>query len=273
MSLPGGEPSISFRSPPVVEVVAAVALSGMPPEAGPLLAAFWREQLKKQFPRLEQQPPYFPPTEQFPPSSAQFNLQWNVGLPPVRLWALKPDGQELLQMQPGWFACNWRKVKPHDDYDRWPARRRAFSQWFTAMSSFLEREGAGEPQVTQCEVTYINHIRSGAVWNDHADFERIMNISLGTPTPYPVEQISTQAQFLMEGEGKPYGRVHVRAVPAYDQDGKTPLYVLELTARGSPLSPGLVGALQFMDAGRSAINSLFVAIATEEMQREWGREA
>jgi hypothetical protein len=61
------ESIVSFRRPPVVEVVAGVAFEGLGPDAGPLLGAFWKECLRQQFPTLQQQPPYSPPDEQFPP--------------------------------------------------------------------------------------------------------------------------------------------------------------------------------------------------------------
>ncbi len=149
-------PKVSFRSPPVVEVIAAVAFEGMSqPEVAPLLGAYWRERLREQFPRLEQQPPYFPPTEQFPAPGPFGQLHWSVGPPPIRWWALTQDGTQLLQLQPNWFACNWRKVQPHDDYDRWPARRDAFARWYLDLTEFLRSEGLPGPRVIQCEVTYI----------------------------------------------------------------------------------------------------------------------
>ncbi len=265
--------SVSFGAPPVVEVVAGVALDGLEgSDAGPLLAAYWRERLRERYPRLEQQPPYRPTLEQFPTASAFSGLQWVVGVPPIRLWALTRDGGELLQLQPGWFACNWRKVLPHDEYDRWDVRRHAFSRWFTDLAAFLDQEGRSDLRVTQCEVTYINHIRSGKAWSSHGHLDRVINVSLGKPTPYKFEQITAEAQFLMEEHGQPYGRVHAKVLPAFDKDGRTPLYVFELTARGAPRGEGLPGALDFMDQGRAAINSLFVAMTTESMHEEWGRE-
>ncbi len=265
---------VSFASPPVVEVVAAVALAGLHgPEVGPLLASYWRERLKVRYPRLEPQAPYLPPIEEFPSPNAFSGLQWSIGVPPTRLWALTQDGGELLQLQPGWFACNWRKVLPHDEYDRWSVRRESFSRWYRDLMQFLVSEGINDVRITQCEVTYINHIQSGAVWGHHGHLSRVIDVNLGTPTPYRLEQLVAEAQFLMEDAGGPYGRVHAKILPAFDQDGRTPLYVLELTARGAPLGEGLVGALQFMDNGRHAINSLFVAMTTKQMHEEWRRQS
>ena len=263
----------SFRSPPVVEVVAAVALDGMAgPEVAPLLGAYWRERLRSRFPRLEQQPPYSPTIEEFPRAGPFGQMQWNVGVPQTRLWAMTHDGTELLQLQPGWFACNWRKVQPRDQYDRWPARRDSFATWFGDLAEYMSREGLPELHIRQCEVTYINHVRPGQAWSDHGQLAHVLNLSLGAPAEYPLEQVSAEFQFVLKRDEEPYGRLHVRVLPAYDQDRKTPLYVLELTARGAPLGQGLPGALSFMDAGRLAINTTFASMTTSTMHEEWGRE-
>jgi uncharacterized protein (TIGR04255 family) len=267
---PVSDSIVSFASPPVVEVVAGVAFDGLTAEAGALLAAFWKEELRQRFPSLQQQPPYTPPDEQFPADgrAARFNLI--TELPPTRLWAQSGDGQELLQLQPGWFACNWRKLQPNSEYDRWRQRRAAFQHYFTSLVTYLEREGAGQPKVRQCEVTYINHISVSTVWSKHAEFSKIFTISLNSSLPYPVEQISFQTQFALEDDGGPYGRLHVKILPAFGPDGKSPLYVLELTARGAPKGDGVDGTLAFLDLGRRAVDLTFLDITSEAMHREWG---
>jgi len=262
---------ISFARPPVVEVIAGVAIDGLGAESAPLLTAFWHTALRDRFPKIEQQPPYFPPMEEFPVGAAGVGFQFNVGAPVARLWASTDDGQELIQLQPGWFACNWRKVKPQDEYDRWLSRRAAFERSFRALTSFLAAEGMGEPKITQCEVTYVNHIGAGALEHGHADFESLFSVALPPALPFKLEQVASQASFVLEENGQPTGRLHARVFPAFDRDGKTPLYVLELTVRGRPRGDGLSGALTFLDGGRAAINKAFVALTTAEMQARWGR--
>lgn len=267
------DPIVSFASPPVVEVVAGVTYDGLTSEAGALLAAFWKEQLRQQFPSLQQQPPYSPADEQFPPEGRSITLNVFPGLTEVRLWAQSSDGQEALQLQPGWFACNWRRVQSGGEYDRWSSRREAFARNFTALCDYLAHEGSGQPKVRQCEVTYINHITPSKVWSQHSDFTKIFRLSPQLDTPYALEQASYQVQFKLEHDGEPYGRLYVKMIPAFGPDGRTPLYVLELTARGRPLGDGVEGALAFLDVGRRAIDLTFVAATTKEMHAEWGLEA
>jgi hypothetical protein len=89
--------------------------------------------------------------------------------------------------------------------------------------------------------------------------------------PFRIEQISAQAQFLLETEGEPYGRLYAKFLPAFAADGKSPLYVLELTARGAPRGNDINGALEFLDLGRTAVDLTFIALTTTSMHDEWGR--
>jgi uncharacterized protein (TIGR04255 family) len=266
------ESIVSFRRPPVVEVVAGVTFDGLGEDAGPLLGAFWKECLRQQFPSLQQQPPYFPSDEQFPPEVGGLvpTLRWSSGLPPVRLWAQSTDGKELLQLQPGWFACNWRKVQPDCEYDRWWNRREAFRQHFNSLSDYMAVEGAGQPKVRQCEVTYINHIPTSASWSDLSEFSKVFRVASPPDVPFPSEQLACQIQFVLSNlDGQPYGRLYAKIFPALGPDGKTLLYVFELTARGAPQGDGVDGALSFLDLGRAAIDKTFLAFTTREMHEEW----
>ncbi len=259
---------VEFRRPPIVEVVAGVAIDGLGDDAGPLLSAFWVSELRGEFPDLQQQPPYSSPTETFPIGSGAAGVELAFGFTPnTRLWAAREGGGELIQLQRDWFACNWRKVQPNSEYDRWPQRLKSFSNWFSRLERYLEIP----LKIRQCEVSYINHIRPGRVWERHADFHRIFNVSLGPGTDYPLEQMSAQAQFILGEEASdPRGRLYARVMPAFERDGRTPLYVFELTARGAPEGNGLDGELSFLDRGREAIVKSFIALTTEAMHQEWG---
>ncbi len=265
---------MSFASPPVVEVVAGVAFDGPGTEASALLSAFWKEHLRQRFPSLLQQPPYTPTDEQFPAGGRTISFSLTAGgLPTARLWAGTGDGQEALQLQPGWFACNWRKVQPDQEYDRWPARREAFRRYFSALSDYLAEEGVGQPKVRQCEVTYINHIAPSAAWSSHAEFSEIFKVSIPSDLPYLIEQTSFQTQFILEYDNVPCGRLYAKVLPAFGPDGRSPLYVFELTARGAPQGDSIDGTLAFLNLGRKAIDLTFVALTTETMHEEWGLQS
>ena len=269
-------PIVTFSSPPVVEVVAGVGFEESDVTLGPAVSAFWQTSLRQQFPRLEHQPPYVPPREQFEASGAprppSVQVEFGPAIPYPRLWASTQDQQELVQLHPRWFACNWRRVQAHDTYDNWSARRRRFADIFEQLTRFLEESSVPVPKAAQCEVTYVNHIRAGKTWENHSEWWRVFDAQFGSSTPYPVERLTAEAAFVVERSGAPPIRLHCKVVPAFDLENETPLYVLELMARGAPAGDGLPQILEFMDAARESIDTTFLSVTTEQMHKEWGIE-
>jgi len=271
----GSQLIAEFTDAPIVEVIAGVAFDGLPVDAGPYLAVFWHDHLRQRFPNVQQQPTYTPPREVFGQErhAPGFQFEFGQGLPPTRLWASNPDGQELIQVQPGWFACNWRKVAEDSEYDHWPKRRRALSERFSEFADFLENEGLGTVKLTQCEVTYVNHVRPNSLWATHADAAKIFNVTFPSDPTTTLEQISTEVQVALSRDGRQWGRMYIKINPAFAQDGRTPLYVLELTVRGPAHEVGgdLEPVTTFMDKAREAIVRTFLAITSADMQSKvWG---
>lgn len=261
-----------------MEVVAGVSFESKSELAGPLLAAFWKERLRANYPVLQMQPPYNMPREEFgdAPGLATFQIDFRGPQVEPRLWATTPDGDELIQLQKGWFACNWRKVQTDGQYDHWLSRRDAFERWYREINDYLVEELTMPISITQCELSYVNHITASDVWRSHAEWSKIFRASVGGNTRSPLEQVAAQAQFLiMDDDGtKPIGRLHARMTPAFDAE-RRPLYVFELTARGAPYpeSDQLVGALSFLDRGRESIVKTFMELTTDEMHQTWGLRA
>jgi uncharacterized protein (TIGR04255 family) len=261
---------VAFDRPPVVEVVAAVSFDGLSNDQSAYLGAFWKDMLRDRYPTFQNQGRYEPTVEQFDDAAFAVNqFTFTAGLPQPRLWASSLDGQQLLQLQPDWFACNWRKVKPHDEYDRWPARREAFAHWFAAFARYIEAEGLGPIKVTQAEVTYINHIRAGRSAADLGRFGSIFTLGPAGLETSP-EQVTLNTQFRYQVADDQYGRVRVTVNPALSPQGEY-LYNFELTARGPVAGGDLLSALTFMDHARAQIDRTFVAMTTAEIQKSWGR--
>lgn len=261
---------VNFSHAPVTEVLAGVVYDGLVPESGPFLAAFWHERLRDDFPKVERRPPYVPPEVNLEaPAPAQVSIQMTQGVPPTRLWASGKDAQELIQLQPGFFACNWRKLSPRDTYDHWPARRDAFERWYSAFVDYCERDGLGKPRPIQYEVTYINHIGTNHVWSDHSHAGRIFRLSLPANASDSFEQLNAQFQFAIRDSSEALGRLDVKIVPAVARDGR-PVYAFELTARG-PIPGQDVGAvLGVLNRGRLAVVRAFLDMTTPEIQDAWG---
>lgn len=254
-----------------MEVVAGLGLEGSDPALGPMMAAFWQSSLRQQFPNLELQPPYIIPTEVFEKQGLGPSFQFEVGPAIVfpRLWVSSSDNQELIQLHPRYFALNWRRVASGSQYDNWRNRRSKFADTLTEFLNFLDSHGVPRPRIGQCEVTYINHLRPGLVWTSHEHWSRAFKVRVDG-VPYEAERLAFEAQFVFGAEGG-RGRLHIKSGPAFDTAEDSPLYILELTARGTPAEPTSEAALSFMDSAREAIDLAFVGITTAEIQNEWGR--
>jgi uncharacterized protein (TIGR04255 family) len=253
---------VSFDSPPVVEVLAGVQLTGLGAEGQALLAAFWKDRLRSDFPHVEVQPPYVPTREA---GALIPSFLMPERFPHSRLWVSSEDQQELLQLQPEWFACNWRRVRPNDEYDRWTNRRASFSRHFSALLAYFADAGVTVPIASHCEVTYINHFQA-----EHQEAKRFLAGDVFQTVPLALERMAVEASFEISSAGTRIGVLHLRFLPALAKDGRTSLYALELTARGAPLGPGINGVLAFLDAGRKAIDRTFVDVTSQSMHEVWG---
>jgi uncharacterized protein (TIGR04255 family) len=265
----------SYDRPPIAEVVAGTSFDRLPVQATAIFGAFWKEKLAGTFPVVQEQPPHIPPIERFGSSSfaPELRLQLSQQFPSPRFWFLTDTGDELLQLQPDWISCNWRKVQPDAEYGRWPSRRSKFIEFFILLDQYITESGMSPLVPRQCEVSYINHILPNKAWQDHGDLDKILKIIGRTDTGAGLdpEQASVNFNFAMSDDrGEHIGRLHIIAVPAYMEMNKQPVYQLELTARGAPLGPGLDGVMQFLDKGRDTIVRTFAAVTTPEIQREWG---
>jgi len=265
----------SFRNPPITEVVVSVAFRDAPALSPVHLGDLWRSKWESTFPTVEEHPPYIPPFERLEVPAIGPTIALGFGeRPAARLWFVTRDGQELLQVQKDWFACNWRKVRPGDVYDRWPARRDSFVRHLTELDDYVRQHGFGKITPVQCEVTYVNHVQVGDLAKTHGELSKIVKLAgkvEGIFLP-GAEQVQVAATFVIRNEESvPVGRLHVSAQPAAIRDGGEPIFIINLTARGAPEGEGLEGALTFLNRGREWIVQGFADLTTPEAQEIWGR--
>ncbi len=265
----------SYRRPPVVEVVASAAFQKLPESAFAHLGAFWQQEASGHYPRLSYHAPYQPQLERFghDVKRPEFGFAVTNRPPFPRMWMQTRGLDEMLQLQDDWFACNWRKVGPDDDYGRWLSRRSAFADWYGRLSAYLLKSGVPQLHVEQCEVTYVNHVAPNRAWRDHSELHKVLKVVQPPhvlPRALRAEQTSFTQQFVSSPPERPPGRLLLSAQPAYGQDDE-PLWVLELTARLRVSKPAPIGEiLQTLDEGRQWIVESFHNLTTENIRQEWG---
>lgn len=268
--------SPSYDRPPVVEVSLSVQFEGLTGLGIPQLGLLWGE-FKDRLPQTEQHPPLPAIVEDLgPPRPRRARIEVEVLESPLtpRSWFVSRDGTEVVQVQNDRFVYNWRKRVPSDTYPRYEHVREQFVQNFRTFVEFLARENLGNPEINQCEMTYLNHIERSGVWDNHGEMDKVVTIVspeysddfLARP-----ESIDLEARYLIQRSGNALGRLHVAAQPRFRIADKEPVLALTLTARGAPGGDGLEGSLDFFDLGRDWIVRGFTSITRKTMHEVWGR--
>ncbi|MCJ7569054.1 MAG: hypothetical protein MUO58_16155, partial [Anaerolineales bacterium] len=90
----------------------------------------------------------------------------------------------------------------------------------------------GELQPDQYELTYVNHIEQGDGWTNEQDIEEVFpwfKCSLNDQSSAALEAVAWHRIYRLPDKA---GRLHVSMQQAITIDTKTPVLVLNLTARG-----------------------------------------
>jgi uncharacterized protein (TIGR04255 family) len=262
-----------FDNPPVVETVLSLQFERLAAMRVVHFGLFW-SQVKERFPKIEEQAAILPVVERFPepiPTGAQIQFE-NIEAPRLpRVWFVNDAGTEIIQVQNDRFIKNWRKFGQQDPYPHYePVIKPAFERDFRSFQSFLAEQKLGKVKITQCEVTYVNHIVSGEGWDKLGEIYRIFNFwkEPSTLIPGNPEDCGIHVRFpITTNNGLPIGRLHIQVQPALRATDNRPMYVMNLTARGQ-YGP----EFDFFDIGRQWIVKSFEQLTTAEMHRIWRKK-
>jgi uncharacterized protein (TIGR04255 family) len=222
----------------------------------------YRTKYAEDFPKVDEQPPIRLPQERFgsehlgqPPFTVEM-----VSAPSLpRLWFLNADGTELLQVQPDWFARNWRGGQAYPMYH---VIRDAFERDYSRFIEFVETKRLGAIRALQAEISYINHI-------DEPDLSAVLrSVVPNEDLPQP-EAVAFNAQYVLVKDEEAIGRLHLQATKALHRITGKPITVLTVTARGRPLGDGIAGVIAFLDLGASRALDGFVYSTRPEMHERW----
>jgi uncharacterized protein (TIGR04255 family) len=263
-----------FDNPPVVETVLSAQFERLTALRSVHLGLFW-QRVRREFPNVEEHPALAPILEQAGepvPQTVQLRFQPQEGLPLPRLWLLNQGGSELMQIQNDRFVKNWRKSEANAEYPHYtPVIKPAFERDFTEFQTFVADEKLGEIKVSQCEVTYVNHIIAGDGWSKRDEIEKIFTFcKLPFAESYPgrPEGLAYLARFPILGPNNEWiGRLHVEVLPAISISDNKPMYALNLTARGMYGS-----GIEFFDIGRRWIVKSFENLTTGHMHQIWRKK-
>ena len=246
---------------------------------------FWRDRAREQgLTTPHDQPPLLPAIERFGAENVVGGLTLGFGLaqPSGRIWFMGEDESHLLQAQSGWVARNWRSsslLKPDNEfkYEQFEKIRDPFIRDISDFSAWLNTQHSGFTP-TQCEVTYIDHITPNSTWETHADIEKVLRLNLNCDPSDDeflpkLEDARATIRYTIEHNSQPIGRLHVEVQPAFRSTDLAPIIMMNLTARGRPLSQDIRGVGDFLDLGHNWVVRGFTELTTSEMHKAWKREA
>jgi uncharacterized protein (TIGR04255 family) len=261
-----------YESPPVIEVVCGILFKSIDKLLAPHLGLLW-EKYKSDYPICREVPPLTPVIERFG-EQPRVDLQL-ADVPPLpRTWFVHKNDNGIIQVQRDRFLHNWKKIRPEDEYPRYPQVIKLFKDRLSQFESFLRENDLGVIEPHQHEMTYINHIPQGDGWSTLNEIGKVFpGFSLRAiehrflPEP---EGISWRTSFVLPDEA---GRLHVTIRHAMLRDSNLPVLLLDLTVRGIGRDKSPEGMANWFDLAREWIVRGFADLTGDEIQKNiWRRK-
>jgi uncharacterized protein (TIGR04255 family) len=262
-----------FRSPPVVEVVCGIQFAPLVELRSAHIGLFW-QRVREAYPIVRDAFALPPIVENFGAPSLQTitNLPFFTmggGAPAPRVQLVDQQSGEMIQVQNGRFHHNWEKHRGEVPYRRYKNIRPAFVDRWEQFKRFVRDEALGDVRPTQYELSYVNHVLAGELWDP---LRGVSDLLPWFSPPHVTSGYAFESQFAMHAPAPQcQGRLHVTSKVGLRQDGQSVLQ-LELTVRGAPAIASEDGDLvPWMDTARERIVRTFVELTSEKARRSWGQ--
>ena len=256
-----------YENPPVIEVVCGVHFKTINNLLAPHLGLLW-EKFRSEYPFCQEVAPLVSVIEKFE-GKKQIGIEFQEVPPLPRIWFIHENDNGIIQVQRDRFLHNWRKVRPDDEYPRYPKVIKMFKSNLSKFESFLKENKFDEIVPLQYEMTYINHIWEGDGWSNLTEIGKVLpdysfrqNPTRFLPEP---ERINWRTSFLLPDKA---GRMHVTIRNGKRRDDDKPMIILDLTVRGI----GNKGMEAWFDLAREWIVCGFDDLTGKEIQKTiWRR--
>jgi uncharacterized protein (TIGR04255 family) len=261
-----------FAKAPVIERVLGVQFEPFREFSTAHLGQFWSILKQEEWPTVSDAPSAPPQFERF---SADHGWQISpvfmngIGIP-IRIQIKDVTGNRIIQMQNGAIHYNWLNNKTDQPYVRFAELQNEFLALVEKFRVFAAAMGEWKPN--QWEITYVNHLPKGTVWNSPQEWNRVFSSEVAFPYHLPratLESFSGQWRYELESQR---GRLYVNLQHANKMTGEQleEILALQLTARG-PVSPAKPGweLLDGLELGHDAVVRGFAEIVSPEAKRLW----
>lgn len=262
-----------FDSPPVVETVLSVQFAPLQKFSDAHAGWFWKNYLDKEWgnvqvaPKIDDQFERFGEEMRWGPSAA-FRIATGPGS--ERIQIIRADNERMIQIQDTRFIYNWKKQE--GSYPSYDELLPEFQSVFSQFEKFAAEAGFGSLIPSQWEVTYVNHIPKGELWESVKDWP---NIFPGLPAPS--SNVSNLSPEDFRGEwrsiiGGNLGRLYTTLNRGKVGSDKGPEIIqLQFTARG-PVNPEKTLDLQGgFRLGHESIVLSFTDMTSDAAHKHWKR--
>jgi len=240
----------------------------------PIAGWYWKHSLGDEWASVDQAGPVQDQFERFDSdtgwSAPEIKLAIASTPEPVRIQLLRRDQDRMIQVQRTRFMYNWRRQG--DSYPSYQTLRPEFDAHYAEFVRFIDHAALGSLEPNQWEMTYVNHVEKGQLWQTPTDWERILP-GFYTPCPamleYRFESFGGEWHLAIEPDR---GRLHVAIQHARIESAKGPeVLMLQLTARG-PIDTNQGWDLDSgFNVGHEAIVRAFAAMTSKAAHDHWGR--
>lgn len=263
-----------YERPPVIETVFGVQFDRLTSLSNAHLGLFWNTLDRQQWPHVEDVALLPSRVERFTDA-----VRWGAGLqiqftddPAGRCRMRNHSGDRMIQLQHSRLHLNW--LGEHGgEYPRYETMRAEFEQTYRAFAQFVATENVGSLKPNQWEITYVNHIPKGTVWQTPNDWHFFTLLG-----PSPAASLVNAESFhgewhLLIPDNR--GRLHIEWQHAKKSpvDAEAAEFIrLVFTARG-PLEPtedSFAALIAGLNLGRDVIVTSFRDFTSQKANDYWG---
>lgn len=253
--------AIRYQNPPINEIVCGILFDSITGLQTGQIGTLWQK-FKPDFSNTQDQPPIaIVPKE---------GLNNQTKLPPLRVWFVHKEENEIIQVQFNRFLHNWRRTRPDDEYPGYESVIENFQEYLSRFEEFLAEENLENLVATQYELTYIDHILQNEGWETFNDLERVLpsftSLKSENLLSADIREIDWQVVFGLPGD---FGQLQLSIRSARRRLDNRPLLRIGFTALSNQAYEPM---REWFDSTHEVIIELFSNLIGEDIQKQfWGR--
>lgn len=254
-----------YNNSPVIETVLGVEFKPLIQWQIPHFGLYWNR-IRSNYQLYAVQPPLPGQVEKF--GEEVNTLTITLGSQPeARCWFFDNKQDWLLQVQNNRFLSNWKRKTPA--YPKYKGFCERFDKQWGKFNEFLKSENLGEPELLQCEVTYINHIDVDVDFNDLCKIFPVWNgFKKGGFLPAP-EAIAINSTFVIPEN---IGRLYIVMQPVVRHTDIKIVIQLSVTAKVKIASNSNHAMSEALKTAHEWCVNGFTDFTSEQMHDIWQKK-